>query len=252
MQSVKVIFADPRKPASPGKIRPCRAFTLVELFVVIAIVAVLATLLLPAVRSAYKSALSAACTGNLRQLAQGQAFYQSDSGTMLPAFSEPTKYWWDELKEYGLSPKAFRCPAGRQQVLSNAWPGQALSQEMIDRSPNYAYNRHCGAAPAAAFHGWPAAASDLEDMRLRRMGEVALPAQKIMFVDFDPSALGNADRFWVVGKWDAPGLVYAARHPGFRVNIAFFDGHVESVVPGEQIPDTAPVRQCVPEDPGPF
>lgn len=261
MKSVKVIFADPQKPVFPSNAQHgardhaslCRAFTVVELLVVIAIIAVLAALLLPALKSAQKAALSAACMNNLRQLAVGQTLYQSDSGgVVLPAFSEPTAYWWDELKNYGLSAKALRCPAGLKQVLTNAWAGQGISQEMIDRSPNYAYNRHCGAAPAAGFHGWPSSPSDLEDMRLRRMGEIALPSRKIMFVDFDPSAPGNADRFWVVGRWDAPALVYAARHPGFRVNIAFFDGHVESLVPGEQIPDTAPVRQCVPEDPGPF
>jgi len=69
-----------------------RAFTLVELMIVIAIIGVLIGLLLPAVTSARESARKASCASNLRQLGAGLIAYATDNDRKLPYFTDsPTQ-----------------------------------------------------------------------------------------------------------------------------------------------------------------
>jgi prepilin-type N-terminal cleavage/methylation domain-containing protein/prepilin-type processing-associated H-X9-DG protein len=70
------------------------AFTLVELLVVIAVIAILAGLLLPALTNAKGSAKSVKCKSNLRQLALTMSFYVTDH-TVYPAFGTftPMALW---------------------------------------------------------------------------------------------------------------------------------------------------------------
>jgi prepilin-type N-terminal cleavage/methylation domain-containing protein len=60
------------------------AFTLIELLVVIAIIALLAALLLPALRGAKLAAQQAGCISNLRQLALAHSLYLSDFNKDIP------------------------------------------------------------------------------------------------------------------------------------------------------------------------
>ena len=61
-----------------------RAFTLIELMVVIAIVGILAALLLPALARAKESGRRAACSSNLRQLAIAVTLYTTDHDNLYP------------------------------------------------------------------------------------------------------------------------------------------------------------------------
>ena len=71
-----------------------RAFTLVELLVVIAIIGVLVGLLLPAVQAAREAARRAACKNNLHQLAVGLLNFESSNkhfppGALIPHLDKP-------------------------------------------------------------------------------------------------------------------------------------------------------------------
>lgn len=65
-------------------VRNQRAFTLVELLTVIAIIAVLAALLIPGLRTAIERARTAKCQSNLRQLATAIQMYVEDHDGRMP------------------------------------------------------------------------------------------------------------------------------------------------------------------------
>ncbi len=65
------------------------AFTLIELLIVIAIIAILAALLVPAVKGGLKSAAMTSDMNNLRTIGQGISAFAADNGGRIPNISIP-------------------------------------------------------------------------------------------------------------------------------------------------------------------
>jgi prepilin-type N-terminal cleavage/methylation domain-containing protein/prepilin-type processing-associated H-X9-DG protein len=75
-----------------------RAFTLIELLLVIAIIAILAALLLPALARAKAQASQSYCKNNCKQLALSMSMYCADNGDVYPGCGSGTIYQfnsWD-------------------------------------------------------------------------------------------------------------------------------------------------------------
>ena len=72
-----------------------RAFTLVELLVVIGIIALLVSILLPALNKAKESSRQVKCLSNLKQLGNATMQYVNDNKGVLPAAAggSPAYHW---------------------------------------------------------------------------------------------------------------------------------------------------------------
>jgi prepilin-type N-terminal cleavage/methylation domain-containing protein/prepilin-type processing-associated H-X9-DG protein len=130
-----------------------KGFTLIELLIVIAIIAILASMLLPALNKARETAKGIKCTSNLKNIGSFLFQYASEnSDMMLASVSRPeptwTTAWWQRLgakyKVNVVSTNTLQ-KVNRNSILLCPAQQDVVSTNATTRYPvNYAMNMHVG------------------------------------------------------------------------------------------------------------
>ncbi len=239
-----------------GKIRrkvAAGAFTLVELLVVVGIIALLASLLLPALARAKSKARALTCLGNKKQLQLAWAVYAGDyRGELVPnGWNMPTPpqpelgLWWAQgfldydggnsentnifllidgdygkLGPYTRSEKIYKCPEDRSAVrIGRRWYPRVRSVSMNQ------YMAGIGQCGTANNRFGP-----------QKDDEIKSPGMRFVFIDENPDSMDFAN--FRVAKMDGPMpfvdfmqrgtiLSYPSGLHERAATISFADGHVE-------------------------
>jgi len=176
-----------------------KAFTLIEILVVIGIIALLAAILFPILSRARERARSTNCMSNQKQIALSLIQYTQDNGRRFPPANDPdpdaeTDGWAARLNLVG---QIFQCPSEEQDA-TDGYTDYWMNSDLLG----------------------------LSDVRVR------YPSNTILIADGDAGPTGynlaaEADATSVppIQAWD-PEASYTKRHFD-GANYAFADGHVK-------------------------
>ncbi len=197
-------------------------FSLVELLVVLAVVAILLAILAPSLSKARRQAHVVRCASNLREIGLGWAAYRQDHRGEYPADNNAHQHARTHLQPYLPVVEVFRCPADRV-----IWP-QYVDRADQSRQNSYAMSpvlmgrRHRPDLPP--WHPLNAPRVTWPELDERVRG-----ARVVQPTVAEAALVVGGDYDWLLALNRPPATrtaEYTFHPPRDHNNLLFYDGHV--------------------------
>jgi prepilin-type N-terminal cleavage/methylation domain-containing protein/prepilin-type processing-associated H-X9-DG protein len=219
-------------------------FTLIELLIVISIIAILAAMLLPALKNAKNAGSRAVCVNNQKQLALAVNCYTNDWNDFAPwgSYNTPPSGLAADYRSYPYYIGEYlkiNVAGGATVVVPINSVFQCPSPLCYSKDPNKTTQAGYDKSPTYMFGGVVLRRADVGGgvLRLTRMTKISNPSNALLFIDASTSTnyLGTANSAWANGFCNNQSTIYELDPSnivrpnwythGSGLNAAFLDGH---------------------------
>lgn len=181
-----------------------RAFTLIELLAVIAIIGLLASLLLPVLSSATEKGRRTDCLNNLRQVNLAIRLYAEDDADLLPVLPIPNPYPNGIGAYYKQLVKGY---------LGLAGPASPAEKVFICPSDRVIWSQIGHAFTSYTFNGYEVGPGDIARITGQKLDSIKHPSKAVL--------VGEWTAFFG-GSWHPP---VNQDYPDAKNVLSFVDGH---------------------------